>query len=683
MTIQPRAELLFDPHDLSEKARLQVIESTQDTSVRGSLSRALFAQHVFVITEARRRVAESAQVTPELMVAVMDYVWQAFTPKFVRISGPQIALVYGRALQAAHAGEVDSRYIESLAAEHARRLSSYFHETSRDAVMEAFNTYVNRKVPLRAAAEKALSGYGLTSRQIRGYAANTALETKVNSSVFRRAEAKAMDYVSKSLLSRVTKFAAQEDHNLDQQAEQIAWMWMVEHGRLPENAEKIWLTARDEMTCKVCAPMHGKVVKITEQFELPNKIRLWVPGVHPNCRCKARFRVPRQMVIAKADFDPREHPRGGDPENRGRFSAANRRGPRFKEPDDLARDEVQRILSPVEEEPVISLRGKTEDTEEKISLRPVRTERKISLRPEPTISLRGSTSTTEPTVSLTRSSPEVSLRDAAQDISLRRELEPVVVQMANKIRREAKQPKILYMGVVDFKDDKGNALPVYRVIHPQIEIDGDGSVLFSHDEQWTSDPLEASALAMGWRRDEIKAARMRLEAEPTADYTYSIDDPIMPGTEAYIQLSPDQIDDLVGWAAAQNIPAERERRKDEHMEVNIYAPLDEEDQTQEYWATESMPMRELMKTFKLNPSDFQMDVAVITRGHQSELGSTIFDLGSKHGEEDISVSGDFEVTSTHKGSTIWGSEKAPGITFYHFEPAGTEMEVFGEQESDE
>jgi hypothetical protein len=78
----------------------------------------------------------------------------------------------------------------------------------------------------------------------------------------------------------------------------------------------MWITARDERVCPQCGPLHGQKVGVNQQF-VTSVGQFWTPGLHPNCRCVVRLLENR---FSKADWDPREHPRGGDPKNPGRFS---------------------------------------------------------------------------------------------------------------------------------------------------------------------------------------------------------------------------------------------------------------------------------------------------------------------------------------------------------------------------
>ena len=314
MTSAPYVDLLFDPNDITGQARREVQAAAKLDSVDKALSRALMAAHVTVTHEAKKLIAKEKEITTGTIMRVLDYSWQLFTPRFVKISAPQIVEVYRRAFKRAKAGNVDEKYIYALAEQHARRIGLYFHETSRDALIQGFNTYVNRKVPERAALDRALSSYGLTARQVTGVTRNVAVESKVNSPMITRTKKKVGDYIGTSLRRRIRTFATQEEHNLSLQGEQVAWMWKVEHGKASKRTEKIWNTAKDEKVCKQCGPMHGRVVPVLDKFELPNGAKLWVPGAHPNCRCWVRFRVPRHLEVVK-NWDPKEHPRAKD----GRF----------------------------------------------------------------------------------------------------------------------------------------------------------------------------------------------------------------------------------------------------------------------------------------------------------------------------------------------------------------------------
>lgn len=108
----------------------------------------------------------------------------------------------------------------------------------------------------------------------------------------------------------------------------------------------MWITAKDELVCKVCGPMHRKKVKAVEPFVLPTGEKVWGPGVHPNCRCRMRLASSIKDVNYTMSlewdrinpFDRKRSPvskaRGNDKYNRnsdGQFASVESRRTKFKE----------------------------------------------------------------------------------------------------------------------------------------------------------------------------------------------------------------------------------------------------------------------------------------------------------------------------------------------------------------
>jgi len=55
-------------------------------------------------------------------------------------------------------------------------------------------------------------------------------------------------------------------------------------------AGKTWMTARDELVCPICAPLHGEIRGLLENFSGG----INSPPIHPHCRC---WISPRQFLI--------------------------------------------------------------------------------------------------------------------------------------------------------------------------------------------------------------------------------------------------------------------------------------------------------------------------------------------------------------------------------------------------
>lgn len=310
----PSVELSFNPTDLRPRDLPHVAEFLGSPS--DAIEAALWAARSRMIEEMKMEVRGLAEPTYAQLLRAADLAWQAAFWRYRKISAPVMADAYIRAYRAAGAGDVPMSVIYDLADKHAEKIGDYFHSSSRDALADGFNTMVNRRVPARAAADRVLDAYGLTPRQMRGYTSNKHFMVPVESSAPLDVKARARDYITKSFRSRSHKLATQEEHNIDEQAKQFAWMWMQDKGRLSPKAQKMWITARDERVCPQCGPLHGQKVGVNQQF-VTSVGQFWTPGLHPNCRCVVRLLENR---FSKADWNPREHPRGGDPENPGRFS---------------------------------------------------------------------------------------------------------------------------------------------------------------------------------------------------------------------------------------------------------------------------------------------------------------------------------------------------------------------------
>ena len=308
-----------------------------DQTTEQALERALLGYRAVVIREARKRLLAGSIINAMTINYAVDTVWQVFLPSFGRVTVPFIARAYFEAYRKVGAGDVPPAVIQALAENYAERLGNYFHETSRESLIQGFNTYSNRRIAARAALDRVLDAYGLTPRQMAGYTSNKFDNPRDSAQEFTP-NAMAKDYVAKSLRQRVKTVTDQEIHNISMEGTQTAWMWLAEQGRISARAEKVWLTAKDERVCATCGPLHGKRVKVLERFSVSDGQELYVPGVHVNCRCEVRL-VDIGVIGKSEDFDPREHPRAANgrfrrknqPADSRPFAEARPMDPRFQE----------------------------------------------------------------------------------------------------------------------------------------------------------------------------------------------------------------------------------------------------------------------------------------------------------------------------------------------------------------
>ena len=283
-----------------------------------AIKAAILQYRLYAIRHMKENLVTAPLINDEAIRASLETAWATFSPVFGRSVGPMIAETYIKAFRNAHKGTVPISMIYQLADEHADRMGRYFNETSADALVIGFNTYVNRKVPQKAALERVVDAYGMTPRQMSGFTSAIALQPQeVKSGVAQRIGQKIKQYIGASISQRLKIFSGQEEHNIEEQAKQVAWMWLEKEGRIPANAEKMWLTAKDERVCTTCGPLHGRKVGLRDTFRLQSGLTVYTPGAHVNCRCEIRLMVPPKLeAVKKADFDEREHRRSDD----GRFT---------------------------------------------------------------------------------------------------------------------------------------------------------------------------------------------------------------------------------------------------------------------------------------------------------------------------------------------------------------------------
>lgn len=275
-----------------------------------------------------------------------------FMVPWVRTVTPALETAYTIGSVKAGGAMIPDEMVREFATKYAVDTASYFNETSAQALTEGFNTYVNRNLPARLAAEKALQGYGLNSRMMRALVGRAA-RAKVDSPANLNPDASTHDFIESMLVQRAYDIGDNEGFNVSQHGQQITWLYLQKTGRLSPNALKVWHTARDERVCPSCGPLDKKAVPVNQPFKTDHG-PLWVPSMHPNCRCEVRLRslVREEFVLAKADTPPdpqfeRQHPRGQG----GRFRRVTR--PQYAEPEVAVETDLERVLREARERPPV------------------------------------------------------------------------------------------------------------------------------------------------------------------------------------------------------------------------------------------------------------------------------------------------------------------------------------------
>lgn len=299
--------------------------------------RAIMASRSFVVRTALVYLAPSAVINAGRLIAMTDMAWMAFEPYWVRMVRPLfMAQVY--ALKARDIkGHIPDRVVEKMADDYARRLGTYYNRTSAAAMVEGFNTHVNRKVAAKMAGERVIQAWGTTKRQALAII-NAEIDKPLSSSQKLDPRQHIRQFILRQVRERARTIAKQETFVMSQEGQQVNWLYQQKVGLLPQSTERVWVTARDEMVCSACGPMHLKTVALDAPFVLDDGTKLWVPGVHVECRCRMRLKINTVDAFGKADRwdleDERDHPR----DRRGRWAVKDER-------DDIMRNEVQAVLN--------------------------------------------------------------------------------------------------------------------------------------------------------------------------------------------------------------------------------------------------------------------------------------------------------------------------------------------------
>lgn len=283
---------------------------------------AFIAWRLLFVSEARRQ--PGPPIHPE---GLLHLIWRKNAPLWLRIASP---VVLETMAEAGLTGEE----LQAVGIDFATKLGSYINDTSAAAVVSGYKEQLRRGVNPTLAWLRAVEGYGLEERQLRGWVAQQATQGNYPDLISPGAQ-RALD---RSILLRADTLGQTEAWQARQLGKSVAWMVAEADGRMPYGTKKRWLTAEDERVCKICGPLDLQEVGLSEQFLLPDRRRIWAPGVHPNCRCELALVYPA-MIFEKA--------RGDDPYDRdsdGQFARQESRTRKVPRPMPVKEHDTDPVL---------------------------------------------------------------------------------------------------------------------------------------------------------------------------------------------------------------------------------------------------------------------------------------------------------------------------------------------------
>jgi hypothetical protein len=205
---------------------------------------------------------------------------------------------------------VGSGDLESeMATEYAHRLGVDLDDVSARALKQGYNASLGKGIDRSLSWARVAEAWGLDGAQMRAFI-GTMPKADYSGDIIPPRSKGQMEMM---LNTRADRIRDNETYAMEQLAEQVHWMKLRETGEVGPDITKRWHTAIDERTCKICAPIDRKIVRVDKAFARG----VFSPPVHPNCRCWVEI-LDESTVVTK-NAPARQYARDED----GQFSSVN------------------------------------------------------------------------------------------------------------------------------------------------------------------------------------------------------------------------------------------------------------------------------------------------------------------------------------------------------------------------
>jgi len=186
-----------------------------------------------------------------------------------------------------------------FAANRAGQLVTSIDELTRTAIRKIIIDAFNEQLDYRATAKRIKNVVGLhpkwadavvkfERRELTRLVREGFKESKAREKAQKSAEA----YSDRLKSARATMIARTEIQIAQNEGRYEGWKQADKEGIVDPASQKMWMTALDERTCDICAPLDGEMVPWNGIFS----IGLEKPIVHPHCRCTMVIIPPEGSV---------------------------------------------------------------------------------------------------------------------------------------------------------------------------------------------------------------------------------------------------------------------------------------------------------------------------------------------------------------------------------------------------
>jgi hypothetical protein len=336
--ILPEPDLEFlaqDPTALQEPDPLQP-RDIPAAKIAAGLGAAYLGYRYYMHRRLQEEVGKlGPRVTRKALTLAASTIWNSYVPIWVSRTAPYLVAGYVEGMREARSGQVPEEMLRNIAEGYATELGKHLNDVSVDAMASGFSAQVNRKVPPALAARRVTDAYGVPKRGMNALVSVWTSEEKArltDQPLPSAKEDRAKYIIQTQNALRARQVGETEAWTAKTQAKQVVWVYGQQHGIIPKNARRVWITAHDERVCPTCGPMDGKSAKIGEKFAT-DAGKLWTPPAHVNCRCDVALDLAptedmQDAITQLIEGEKVSKSRPGDPYDRdrsGRFSSVESR----------------------------------------------------------------------------------------------------------------------------------------------------------------------------------------------------------------------------------------------------------------------------------------------------------------------------------------------------------------------
>lgn len=176
----------------------------------------------------------------------------------------------------------------AFAARRAGELVTSIDDLTRVAIRKIIIDSFNDQIDYRATAKRIKNIVGLHPKWADAVIKYEKRELErlkkmgiKEATALRTAQSRATIYADRLKSARATMIARTEIQIAQNEGRYEGWKQAAKEGFVDPQSGKMWITAEDERTCDICAPLNGEIVPWNGVFS----IGLERPIVHPHCRC--------------------------------------------------------------------------------------------------------------------------------------------------------------------------------------------------------------------------------------------------------------------------------------------------------------------------------------------------------------------------------------------------------------